>query len=67
MDKFVKDMSVKELKGLVRDSYLQIYRYECFGKNDLYAFEGSLRELEKRGYEIEYGTVKGRLSIRKVK
>ena len=36
-----------------KELHCSIYNVECFGVNDLMWYEGILKELEKRGYEIQ--------------
>jgi hypothetical protein len=43
----------KELIDNVKELHCSIYNVECFGVNDLMWYEGILKELEKRGYEIQ--------------
>jgi hypothetical protein len=42
----------KELIDSAKELHCSICNVECFGVNDLKRYEGVLKELEKRGYEI---------------
>jgi hypothetical protein len=43
----------EELMNEVKSLHDIIYNVECFGVNDLMWYELILKELEKRGYEIQ--------------
>lgn len=59
---YFKDWTTKKLKEEAKAYYSSIYQVECYGVKDLIAYEGILRELENRGYEV---AEEGRLVITK--
>jgi hypothetical protein len=52
VEKPFSEWETKDLIDYAKELHCSIYNVECFGVNDLIWYEGILKELEKRGYEI---------------
>lgn len=52
MGRNFSEMKDEELIEMAEGLHDMIYQVECYGVRDMHNYEGSLIELEKRGYEI---------------
>jgi len=62
MKEYLQKMSDRELRDEARNLHHSINEGECFGVKDVTLLELALRELERRGFEVEE---KLRLTIKK--
>ena len=56
-EEYFEEKSDDQLKHLAIDLHDSIYNSQCYGTRDLIEHEAILDELDRRGYEIEEGSV----------
>ena len=54
---YFEEKSDDQLKDLAIDLHDSIYNIQCYGVRDLIEHEAILNELDRRGYEIEEGSI----------